>query len=147
MTKDFPTSISSLKKLETIAQLEAAFSRIATCQPEEDLQSVRLTASTLAKEAGIDRATIYRSYPEFIAKIQEYNSAYKLKSVTEREKEYRKLVEEAQHQVSCLANINYRLKTREDALEKRIQEQDQMIATLRKKLYEFENPVTLQRLK
>jgi len=93
----------------------------------------------VAKEAGVDRATLYRFHQPVLDAIQKFADESKTavkearRSLIEAEaklKEYRALVEEAQGEVAALARINYRLDARIHELEELIRVRDQVISDL-----------------
>lgn len=141
-------SATSLAKASR-EMVEAAFVRLISGQTEKVPTGTRPTVSALALETGVDRTTIYRSYPDLIDRIHQADSGLTRHAKESREKEYRALAEEAQQQVRLLANINYRQKLREEALEQQLKDQEHLTSQLRKRINELEldASTTLRRVK
>lgn len=131
---------------ETREKLELALRRLANGNPRIVEKGVKITATSVAKEAGIDRATLYRFHEPILVEIRKINdsapkallkeSRSELAQSTARQKEYRRLVEEAQDEVVLLARINYRLDARISELEELIRVRDGVIIGLKKELNE-----------
>ncbi|CAD6559290.1 TetR family transcriptional regulator [Paraburkholderia sabiae] len=128
---------------ETRKRLDQAMKRLVAGTPQALPAGSRLTASNVAKEAGVDRATLYRFHRPILDAIRqaETNSAAtprkQRRTLSETEaklKEYRTLVEEAQGQVAALARINYRLDASIHELEELIRVRDQVISDLQMQL-------------
>ncbi len=129
---------------ETRAKLELALQRLTTGQPKVLLQGTKITAASVAKEAQVDRATLYRFHEPIlteIRKITDSSPRAKLKEsrsdlalTNAKLKEYRQLVENAQAEVSALARINYGLDARCTELQELIRVRDERIAHLQKQL-------------
>ena len=105
-----------------------------------------VTASSVAEEAGVDRATLYRFHEPVLTEIRKINdttpktqlkeSRSELAQTNTKMKEYRQLVEEAQEEVATLARINYRLDARISELEGLIRIRDERITEFQKQLNE-----------
>lgn len=105
-----------------------------------------ITASSVAEEAGVDRATLYRFHEPVLTEIRKINdtapkaklkeSHSELAQTSTKMKEYRRLVEEAQEEVAALARINYRLDARISELGGLIRVRDERIAEFQKQLNE-----------
>jgi hypothetical protein len=133
--------ILSIEK--TRKKLELALQRIIAGTPKTVLPGSKVNPVNVAKEAGIDRATLYRYHEPVLAKIRinskknadktpfEPSSAGKEIS---REKEYYRLAEEAQKQVAALARINYRMDLEIKELREKLDSKEQFIAELKKRL-------------
>lgn len=129
---------------ETRRKLDLALGRLVKGNPRVVKKGVRLSASSVAQEAGVDRATIYRYHEPILTEIRRINdSGTKAKleasrvhsnEATARLKEYRNLAEQAQEEVAALARINYRLQARIDDLEDCLRVRDQRIAEMQKQL-------------
>lgn len=127
----------------TQKRLEQALQRLSRGTPETVIIGSRLTVSNVAKEAGVDRATLYRFHQPVLDAIRKAAgdskpSAKKTRrNLTESEaklKEYRALVEDAQSEVAALARINYRLDARIRELEELIRIRDRVITDLQLQL-------------
>ena len=100
----------------------------------------------LAKEAGVDRVTLYRFHEPVLVEIRKINdtapkallkeSRSELAQSEAKQKEYRRLVEEAQEEVAVLARTNYRLDARIAELEELIRVRDEVIFGLQRELNE-----------
>jgi chromosome segregation ATPase len=93
----------------------------------------------------VDRVTLYRFHEPVLVEIRKINdtapkallktSRSELAQLTTKQKEYRRLVEEAQEEVAALARINYRLDARIAELEEIIRVRDDVIENLQKELH------------
>lgn len=129
---------------ETREKLELAVRRLANGNPRVVKQGTRITAASVSKEAGVDRVTLYRFHEPVLVEIRKINdtapkallkeSRSELAQSAAKQKEYRRLVEEAQEEVAALARINYRLDARIAELEELIRVRDGVIAGLQKEL-------------
>jgi len=129
---------------ETRNKLQLALRRLVNGNPKIVNRGTKLTASSVAKEAGIDRVTLYRFHEPILTEIRKFNdsttkmllkeSRSALAETNIKLKEYRRLVEEAQEEVAALARINYRLDTRITELETMIRIRDEQISSLLKQL-------------
>lgn len=131
---------------ETRQKLELALRRLAHGNPQVVKKGMRITASSVAEEAGVDRATLYRFHEPVLTEIRKINdtapktqlkeSRFELAQTNTKMKEYRQLVEEAQEEVATLARINYRLDARISELEGLIRIRDERITEFQKQLNE-----------
>ena len=131
---------------ETRKKLEYALLRLTNGNPRVVKKGTKISASSVAKEAGVDRVTLYRFHEPVLVEIRKINdtapkaqlkeSRSELAQVSAKLKEYRQLVEEAQEEVAALARINYRLDGRISELEGLIRVRDKVIAGLQKQLNE-----------
>jgi len=125
---------------ETRQELELAVRRLANGNPQKVPKGTKLSAASVCKEAGVDRATLYRFHEPVLTEIRRINNSApkaKLKesrsALAETEsklKEYRALVEEAQAEVAALARVNYRLDARNKELEELLRIRDGVIKQL-----------------
>lgn len=132
----------SIKK--TRRELELALSRLVNDHPRVVPKGTKVTAASVAHEARIDRATLYRYHEPVLVEIRKINDSGPRKKLKESQsdlaqadtklKEYRKLVEKAQEEVVVLARINYRLDARVKELEELIKVRDQVIEGLQRQL-------------
>ena len=107
---------------DTREKLELAVRRLVNGNPRIVKKGTRITAASVAKEAGVDRVTLYRFHEPVLVEIRKINdtapkallkeSRSELAQSAAKQKEYRRLVEEAQEEVAALARINYRLDAR-----------------------------------
>jgi uncharacterized coiled-coil protein SlyX len=131
---------------ETRQKLEYALSRLTNGNPRVVKKGTKISAASVAKEAGVDRVTLYRFHEPILVEIRKINdtapkaqlkeSRSELTQATAKLKEYRQLVEEAQEEVAALARINYRLDGRISELEGLIRVRDEVIAEFQKQLNE-----------
>ena len=131
---------------ETRQKLELAVRRLVNGNPRIVKKGTKITAASVAKEAGVDRVTLYRFHEPVLVEIRKINdtapkallkeSRSELAQSAAKQKEYRRLVEEAQEEVAALARINYRLDARIAELEELIRVRDGVIAGLQKQLNE-----------
>lgn len=129
---------------ETRTKLELAMRRLANGNPQIVKKGTRISAASVAKEAGVDRVTLYRFHEPVLVEIRKINdsapkaqlaeSRSELAKTNARIREYRKLTEEAQEEVAALARINYRLEARITELEELIRIRDECILGLQKQL-------------
>lgn len=130
----------------TREKLELAVRRLVNGNPRVVKKGTKITAASVAKEAGVDRVTLYRFHEPVLVEIRKINdtapkallkeSRSELAQFAAKLKEYRGLVEEAQEEVAALARINYRLDARIAELEELIRVRDGVIAGLKKELNE-----------
>lgn len=128
----------------TRKQLELALIRLLDGTPRVVKHGTKVSATSVAKEAGIDRVTLYRYHEPILVEIRRINnsapkaklkeSQSELAQADKRLKEYRKLVEEAQQEVMALARENNRLDGRIAELEELIRVRDNIIEGLQRQL-------------
>ena len=131
---------------DTRHKLELAVRRLVNGNPHVVKRGTKVSAASVAKEAGIDRVTLYRFHEPVLVEIRKINdstpkaqlkeSRSELSATNSKLKEYRRLVEEAQEEVAALARINYRLDARVAELEALIRIRDEWIAECQKQLNE-----------
>ena len=137
----------------TRGELEMALSRLIKGNPCVVKQGTKVNAASVAREAGIDRATLYRYHEpinDSTSKARLKESRSELSQADAKLKEYRKLVEEAQEEVVALARENYKLDGRIAELEELLRVRDSIIEGLQRQLNVKETkkfPVPMQREK
>ncbi|WP_416242998.1 hypothetical protein ACLSSQ_13590 [Azospira sp. APE16] len=125
---------------ETRERLELAVRRIVNGNPQVVKKGSKLTAASVAKEAGVDRVTLYRFHEPVLSELRRINDttprallketrAERARAET-KQKEYLRLAEEAQEEVKALARINYRLDARIKELEELLRIRDDVIKDL-----------------
>lgn len=129
---------------DTREKLELALRRLVNGNPRIVKKETKVSAAAVAKEAGVDRVTLYRFHRPVLEEIQRINASgpksqlketrSELAGTTAKLKEYRKLVEEAQADVSALARINYGLDAKVAELENLLRIRDERIEELLKSL-------------
>ena len=131
---------------ETRQKLELALRRLANGNPKVVKIGTKISVSSVAAEAGVDRVTLYRFHEPVLTEIRKINdtapkaqlmeSRSELAQTNAKIKEYRRMVEEAQEEVAALARINYRLDARIAELEGLIRVRDEHIADFQKQMNE-----------
>lgn len=129
---------------ETRHKLDLAVRRLAHGNPRVVPKGTRLSAASVAKEAGVDRATLYRFHEPVLAEIRRVNettpkqklraSRVQTREADARLKEYRALLEQAQSDVATLARVNYRLQVHVEELETSLRVRDDRIAVLQRQI-------------
>ncbi|WP_153116891.1 TetR family transcriptional regulator [Rhodocyclus tenuis] len=129
---------------ETREKLELALCHLVNGNPRIVKKGTRITAASVAKEASVDRVTLYRFHEPVLVKIRKINDTTPkvllkenrsaLAQSAAKQKEYRRLVEKAQEEVAALARINYRLDARVAELEELIRVRDRVISDLQNQL-------------
>jgi chromosome segregation ATPase len=129
---------------ETRHKLDLAVRRLAHGNPRVVPKGTRLSAASVAKEAGVDRATLYRFHEPVLAEIRRVNetapkeklraSRAQTREADARLKEYRALLEQAQSEVAALARNNYRLQAHVEELEASLRVRDDRIAVLQQQI-------------
>lgn len=129
---------------DTRQKLELALRRLVNGNPRVVKKGTRLSASSVAEEAGVDRVTLYRYHEPVLTEIRRINEATpkaqlkesrsELAQTEAKLKEYRRLVEDAQAEVVALARINHRLQAHQSELEALLRVRDERINELQKQL-------------
>jgi hypothetical protein len=128
----------------TRQKLELAVRRLVNDNPRKVSKGTKLTVASVCKEAGVDRATLYRFHEPVLTEIRQINdstpkaqlkeSRSELAKTNAKLREYRKLVEEAQEETATLVRINYRLDARIAELEELLRIRDGVISQLQKQV-------------
>jgi len=144
MTSKVSKHHKTVAKEKTFQELLGAIARIQEGTSQLLPPGTRLTVSTLAKEAGINRATIYKYHPDIIARIELLNKFDSKQQLKEKRSElskardsakvYRKLLGQAQKDKEHLVRINYQLTHQLEELERRLGQRDEVIAALKRQL-------------
>ena len=139
----------------TRGELEMALSRLIKGNPCVVKQGTKVNAASVAREAGIDRATLYRYHEPILVEIRKINdstskarlkeSRSELSQADAKLKEYRKLVEEAQEEVVALARENYKLDGRIAELEELLRVRDSIIEGLQRQLNAKASPASFRK--
>lgn len=132
----------SESQAETRLELERALARLRNGHTKRVPQNSKINASTLAKEAGVERSTIYRYHSAILNEVQRITNSASTTRLKEKQgefaqavakaKEYRQLLEEAQVHKEALKRENYRLQHRIDELEAFLKQRDEVIGELRR---------------
>lgn len=138
---------------DTREKLEAALHRMLTGEPRIHSPGTKISAASVASEAGVDRATLYRFHEPVLAQIRNLKATTadglsKVKAKADRESirqaSYLRMAEDAQRQVASLARINYRLDAKIEELSGALRARDQIISDLREQISKRESePRTL----
>ena len=124
--------------------LQQAILRIVNGRPKRVVKGSKLTINNVAKEAGIDRSTIYKYHSAILNEIHSRKNATSTAMLKEKKsdlarasdqvRQYRKMTEEAQAEIESFAQVNYRLNHRIKELEALLTQRDKVINDLQKKL-------------
>lgn len=126
----------------TRERLEQALQRLIDGAPLVVASGTKVSPTSVAREAGVDRVTLYRYHaPVLLAIKNKKNSPTKKKNGgtdtnTALIANLRKLTEIAQEEVASLARINYRLDSEKDELKELLKSRDRVIRDLRQRLLE-----------
>ena len=122
---------------ETRQKLELALHRLVNGNPKIVKNGTKISATSVSKEAEVNRTTLYNYHEPVLIEIRRINDAApkallkesrsEVSKAAAKMKEYRQLVEEAQEEVAALARINYRLDARISELEALIRVRDGII--------------------
>ncbi len=128
----------SVKK--TRQELELAVRRIVNGNPRRVKKGTSLSPASVAKEADVDRSTLYRYHEPVLSEIRKSNDATPQKKLREKHselaefrekaKEYRAMLEEEQSNLTQMARQNYALNLRIKELEGLLQDRDLLIAEM-----------------
>ena len=129
---------------KTHGELQSAILRIVNGRPRRVPKGSRLTVNNVAKEAGVDRSTIYKYHAAVLSDIHTRNNATpkavlkekrgELSRAQDRVKDYRRLTAEAQADKEKLLQVNYRLNRQIKYLEALLKQRDKVIKELQKDL-------------
>lgn len=139
---------------QTRQDLELALTRLKNGNPQRVIKGSPITAASVAKEADIDRSTLYRFHEPILAAIRKLNDTTQktrlqtkqgaLEESITRTREYRKALEDAQAEMTSWARQNYALSHRIQELEGLVRERDTIIAELQVQLQEARKIVPLR---
>lgn len=129
---------------DTRLELEKALARLRNGQPKRVPKGSKINVSTLAKEADVDRSTIYRYHPAILDEIQRINNSTAATRLKEKHGElaqaeakarkYRQMLEAAQAHKELLKRENYRLQHRIDELQALLRQRDDVVDELQRKI-------------
>ncbi|EGW21591.1 hypothetical protein [Methylobacter tundripaludum] len=130
----------SLKK--TRHELELAVRRIINENPKRVKKGTSLSPASVAKEADVERSTLYRYHEPVLTEIRRMNDATPQKKLREKHseladanvkaKEYRIMLEEEQANLAQMARQNYALNLRIKEMEGMLRDRDLLIAELQR---------------
>lgn len=139
---------------QTRQDLELALARLRNGNPKQVKKGTAITASSVAKEAGIDRSTLYRYHEPILTAIQKLNDATpkqqlkaksgELAEAQAKQREYREMAESAQAEIAGWARQNYALSHQIQELEERTRTRDSIIEDLQARLKAAGNVVSLK---
>lgn len=127
---------------KTRLELEKALRRLANGNPRVVERGKKISPASVAKEAGVDRSTLYRYHEPVLreirrltdtapqAKLKEKRSELAVSKA--RAKEYREMLEEAQADLEAVARQNYALNQRNKELEALLRQRDELIKDLQR---------------
>lgn len=117
----------------TREKLETALNRLVNVKLL-DPEKVKITPTSVAREVGVDRATLYRYHAPLLLAIKSANFQKTISETartSERANELRKLAEDAQSEVAALARINYRISAEYAEMKNLLAIKERAIADLR----------------
>jgi hypothetical protein len=139
----------------TREQLELALERILEGKPKWVKTGTAVSALAVAKEAKVDRSTLYRYHSDFLYKLKRVTKSTadqlleskrgELSRAQARASEYRNVAEDLQTELEAIARNNYVLSHRVHELEELLRQRDAIIADLKARLRDSEKIVTLHR--
>jgi ACT domain-containing protein len=144
MTSIRMPGVQRLDMQKTYRGLQHAVLRIVNGGPKRVAKDSKLTISNVAKEAGVDRSTIYKYHPAILNEIHSRKNATPMVRLKDKNTElgraldqvrqYRKTAEEARADIERFAQVNYRLNHRIKELEALLAQRDKVIKGLQTKL-------------
>jgi hypothetical protein len=137
----------------TREQLELALARILEGKPKRVKSGTVLSALAVAKEAKVDRSTLYRYHSDFLDKLKHVTNSTvaqlleskrgELSRTQARAREYRNIAEDLQTELEAIARNNYVLSHRVQEIEKLLRQRDSVIADLQARMRGGEKIVAL----
>lgn len=138
----------------TRLELELALARLQNGNPIRVKRGTRLTPSSVAAEADVDRSTLYRYHEPILTEIRKLIDAVpkalliakraELVQAENKARSYRQMIAELQAEMTAWARQNYDLTHRVQDLEVALQQRDKHIAELRARLVEGGKVITLR---
>ena len=133
--------------------LELALARLRNGKPKLVKPGTPITAASVSDEAGVNRSTLYRFHEPILVEIRKLTDATPKKKLQDKQgelanaqakaKEYRKMAESAQEEITDWARQNYALTHRVQELEHMIHARDSIIEDLKIRLKNAEKVVPL----
>lgn len=128
----------------TREQLELALARILEGKPKRVQPGTSASALSVAKEAQVDRSTLYRYHPDFLDKLKRATNSTtdklleskrgELSRTQARAREYRNIAEDLHAEMEAVARNNYTLSHRVQELEDLLRQRDAVIADLQERV-------------
>jgi chromosome segregation ATPase len=141
---------------QTRQELELALARLRNGNPRRVKRGTAISATTVAREAGIDRSTLYRFHEPILTAIRKFNETMPKQQLDAKREElgearakageYREALKEAREEITAWARQNYVLTHRIRELEATIQQRDKLIEDLQARLDGTKNSVSLKLL-
>ncbi len=129
--------------VKTRMELEKALSRLLNGETRIVGKGKKVTPASVAKEAGVNRSTLYRYHEPILTEIRRLTDAKpqaKLKSkcselakALARMKDYREILEETQTELELIARQNYALNQRNKELDQLLQQRNVLIKDLQRR--------------
>lgn len=139
----------------TREQLELALARILDGKPKWVKTGTTVSALAVAKEAKVDRSTLYRYHSDFLDKLKRVTNSTadhlleskrgELSRTQARAREYRNIAEDLQAELEAIARNNYALSHRVQELEDLLRQRDAVITDLRARMRDSEKLIELHR--
>jgi AcrR family transcriptional regulator len=137
----------------TREQLELALARILDGKPKWVKTGAAVSVLAVAKEAKVDRSTLYRYHPDFLDKLKHVTNSTadhlleskrsELSRTQARAREYRNIAEDLQAELEAIARNNYALSHRVQELEELLRQRDAVIVNLQARIRDSEKLVEL----
>lgn len=137
----------------TREQLELALTRILEGKPKRIKPGSAASVLSVAKEAQVDRSTLYRYHADFLEKLKLATNSTavqlleskrgELSRTQARAREYRNIAEDLQSELEALARNNYALSHRVQELEELLRQRDAVIADLQQRVDDNANVVSI----
>jgi hypothetical protein len=128
----------------TRERLELALARILEGKPKRVKPGATASALSVAKEAQVDRSTLYRYHVDFLDKLKRTTNSTadqlletkrgELSRTKDRAREYRNIAENLQEELEAVARHNYALSHKVQELEGLIRQRDMIIADLQERI-------------
>jgi hypothetical protein len=125
---------------QTRQELEFALARLKNGNPRRVKRGAAISATTVAREAGIDRSTLYRFHEPILTTIRKHNDAApkqqleakqgELREARSKARKYREALEAARDEMTAWARQNYALAHRVQELEAFLRQREKLIADL-----------------
>ena len=140
---------------KTRQALELALARLRNGNPRKVEKGARITPVAVAREAGVDRSTLYRFHEPVLTQIRKLNETAPrqqleakrtaLAEALGKAKEYRKILEDAQEEIKAWARQNYALSHRALELEELLLIRDQVIEQLQQQINAKQKVIELRK--
>ncbi|QJW82557.1 hypothetical protein [Burkholderia glumae] len=128
----------------TREQLELALARILEGKPKRVKPGTAVSASSVAKEAQVDRSTLYRYHADLLDKLKRATNSTadqllkskrgELSRTQAKAREYKNIAEDLQAELEAVARNNYALSHRMQELEELLRQRDVVIADLQQRI-------------